>query len=399
MKVLVAPLDWGLGHATRCAPIVQEFLDRGCEVELAVVKSNALILREMFPKVRQRLAPSYNIVYPKHGYNMGFWLLKNSVHLKAVMHAEHRYAEEMVRRHHYDILVSDNRFAFYSKNAISIYMTHQRRIAFPQAFRMFEPVGEMWHASVMAHFDEVWVPDLPEAPGYAGSLSHIAMSPRPLKFVGALSRFMLPGSEAENDASRDNDASHADELPRKNLDNDASQNSDASRTDELSRKKMEKLGVVAVISGVEPARSQFEARLRFVLAKTPGRHIMILGKPTLGQKCWKEGNITFYSHLLSGEFAQVVRCAEWVVSRGGYSTVMDMAVLGAKCIFVPTPGQYEQVILARDLTTAGFACSVEEKLLTSETLATMMAQEVKCLPKPEGTALLRDAVDEVLRKV
>lgn len=378
MKVLVAPLDWGLGHATRCAPIVQEFLDRGCEVELAVVKSNARILREMFPNVRQRLAPSYNIVYPKHGYNMGFWLLKNSVHLKAVMHAEHRYAEEMVRRHHYDILVSDNRFAFYSKNAISIYMTHQRRIAFPQAFRMFETVGEMWHASVMAHFDEVWVPDLPDAPGYAGSLSHIAMSPRPLKFVGALSRFMLPGSEVENDAS---------------------QNSDASRANELSQKNLEKLGVVAVISGVEPARTQFEARLRFVLAQTLGRHVMILGKPTLGQKCWKEGNITFYSHLPSDEFAQVVRRAEWVVSRGGYSTVMDMAVLGAKCIFVPTPGQYEQVILARDLTAAGFACSVEEKLLTSETLATMMAQEVKCLPKPEGTALLRNAVDEVLRKV
>lgn len=408
MKVLVAPLDWGLGHATRCAPIVQEFLDRGCEVELAVVKSNARILREMFPNVRQRLAPSYNIVYPKHGYNMGFWLLKNSVHLKAVMHAEHRYAEEMVRRHHYDILVSDNRFAFYSKNAISIYMTHQRRIAFPQAFRMFETVGEMWHASVMAHFDEVWVPDLPDAPGYAGSLSHIAMSPRPLKFVGALSRFMLPEGDVENDASRNSDASRANELPRKGLDSDASRanelprkglDNDASRANELSQKKLEKLGVVAVISGVEPARTQFEARLRFVLAQTPGRHVMILGKPALGQKCWKEGNITFYSHLPSDEFAQVVRRAEWVVSRGGYSTVMDMAVLGAKCIFVPTPGQYEQVILARDLTAAGFACSVEEKLLTSETLATMMAQEVKCLPKPEGTALLRNAVDEVLRKV
>lgn len=369
MKVLVAPLDWGLGHATRCAPVVQEFLNRGCEVELAVVKSNALILREMFPKVRQRLAPSYNIVYPKHGYNMGFWLLKNSAHLKAVMHAEHHYAEEMVRRHHYDILVSDNRFAFRSKKAYSVYMTHQRRIAFPHAFRMFESVGEMWHASVMARFDEIWVPDLPEAPGYAGSLSHIAMSPRPLQFVGPLSRFMLPA----------NDTSHENVMPQKNEEKD--------------------LGVVAVISGVEPARTQFEARLRFVLAQTPGHHVMILGKPTLGQKSWKEGNITFYSHLPSVEFAQVVRRAEWVVSRGGYTTVMDMAVLGAKCIFVPTPGQYEQVILAHDLAEAGFACSVEEKLLTSESLVSMMSQEVKYLPKPQGTALLGNAIDEVLRKV
>lgn len=376
MKVLVAPLDWGLGHATRCAPIVQEFLDRGCEVELAVVKGNALILREMFPKVRQRLAPSYNIVYPKHGYNMGFWLLKNSVHLKAVMRAEHRYAEEMVERHHYDVLVSDNRFAFYSKKAFSIYMTHQRRIAFPQAFRMFESVGEMWHASIMAHFDEVWVPDLPEAPGYAGSLSHIASCPRPLRFVGPLSRFA------------------------KSIADDSLQNDGSTHTAESKCSSVEKdIGVVAVISGVEPSRTHFEARLRFVLAQTPGHHVMILGKPTLGQKSWREGNITFYSHLPSSEFAQMIHRAEWVVSRGGYTTVMDMAVLGAKCIFVPTPGQYEQVILARDLAAAGYVRSIEENLLTSETLALAMGQKVGCLPKPDGSALLQKAVEEILRKV
>lgn len=376
MKVLVAPLDWGLGHATRCAPVVQEFLDKGCEVELAVVKSNALILREMFPKVRQRLAPSYNIVYPKHGYNMGLWLLKNSVHLKAVMRAEHHYAEEMVRRHHYDVLISDNRFAFYSKNAFSVYMTHQRRIAFPRAFRMFEPVGEKWHASIMAHYNEIWVPDLPEAPGYAGSLSHIASTPRPLRFVGPLSRFakFIGG----------------DHLQKKDPMDKAESNQDNVKKD---------LGFVAVISGVEPARTQFEARLRFVLAQTPGHHVMILGKPSLGQKSWKEGNITFYSHLPSAEFAQMIRRAEWVISRGGYTTVMDMAVLGAKCIFVPTPGQYEQVILARDLAAAGYVRSIDENALTAEKLASTMRQMVERLPKPNGSALLQRAVNEILRNV
>ena len=132
MKVLVAPLDWGLGHATRCVPVVREFLRAGAEVELAVVKANANFFREVFPDLRQRLAPSYNIVYPKHGYNMALWLLKNSMHLNSVMRYEHHFAEEMVDRHGYDVLFSDNRFAFYSKRAYSIYMTHQRRIAFPR---------------------------------------------------------------------------------------------------------------------------------------------------------------------------------------------------------------------------------------------------------------------------
>ena len=191
MKVLVAPLDWGLGHATRCVPVVREFLRAGAEVELAVVKANANFFREVFPDLRQRLAPSYNIVYPKHGYNMALWLLKNSMHLNSVMRYEHHFAEEMVDRHGYDVLFSDNRFAFYSKRAYSIYMTHQRRIAFPRAFAAFERIGVMWHANIMRKFDEVWVPDLEIYPGYAGSLSHSGATPgdKPMRYVGTLSRF------------------------------------------------------------------------------------------------------------------------------------------------------------------------------------------------------------------
>ena len=160
MKVLVAPLDWGLGHATRCVPVIREFLRAGADVEIAVVNANANFFRELFPDLRQRVAPSYNIVYPKHGYNMALWLLKNSVHLKSIMRYERHFAEEMVERHGYDVLFSDNRFAFYSKNAYNIYMTHQRRIAFPKAFSAFEGVGVLWHSNIMRKYDEVWVPDM-----------------------------------------------------------------------------------------------------------------------------------------------------------------------------------------------------------------------------------------------
>lgn len=362
MKVLVAPLDWGLGHATRCAPIVQKFLDQGCDVELAVVKSNAGILREMFPAVRQRLAPSYNIVYPKHGYNMGLWLVKNSAHLKAVMRAEHHYAEEMVERRNYDIIVSDNRFAFYSRKAYCVYMTHQRRIAFPKAFKMFESVGEKWHAAMMKNFDEVWVPDLPEFPGYAGTLSHTAFCPQPLQFVGALSRFMLPGAASADATVKD-------------------------------------LKIVAVISGVEPARTRFEGLLRTLLARIPGEHVVILGKPYEEARSWTEGNITFYNHLPSEKFAQVIRRAEWVVSRGGYSTVMDMAVLGAKCIFVPTPGQYEQIVLAEDLAKENAVVTIDESQLSVESINKILAEKNSVeLPKPSCNDYLDVAVSRVLEK-
>lgn len=359
MKVLVAPLDWGLGHATRCIPVIREFLRNGAQVELAVVKSNARLLRGAFPELRQRLAPSYNVVYPKHGYNMGLWLLKNGAHLMSVSNFEHRFAEEMVARHHYDVVFSDNRFGFYSNSAKSIYMTHQCRIAFPQALRSMEPVGEKWHERVMGHFDEVWVPDYEAAPGLAGSMSHTGSCPVSMKFVGPLSRF-----SGENFCGT---APDVGKEPHHRF--------------------------VAVISGVEPARSRFEEKLKQVFSQIPGHHVIIEGRPAAGVKTWVEGNISFYTHLPDREFAEMIRGADWLISRGGYSTVMDMAYLGAKCVFVPTPGQYEQVLLGKELSRARFANCMSERSLTAENLLDLVNHNSDVrIPQPPKESLLADAV-------
>jgi len=407
MKVLVAPLDWGLGHATRCVPVVREFLRAGAEVELAVVKANANFFREVFPDLRQRLAPSYNIVYPKHGYNMALWLLKNSVHLNAVMRYEHHFAEEMVKRHGYDVLFSDNRFAFYSKNALSIYMTHQRRIAFPRALAAFERIGVMWHANIMRKFDEVWVPDLEIYPGYAGSLSHSGATPgeKPMRYVGTLSRFsemgcapnLMGNAPVPVDLERDVDLMSVSEFMAHspNVEWNAAPEKHTSGNHTLGMRAAYK--VVAVVSGVEPARTQFEQQLREALQQIPGRHMMILGKPSAEQKTWTEGNIEFHTHLATNDFAEAVKRADFVVSRGGYSTVMDMAELGAKCIFVPTPGQFEQIVLAHDLSKADYAVEIPADELSAETLTSAFEKSVK-MPKVAKQNLLHDAVEDVVRK-
>lgn len=366
LRVLIAPLDWGLGHATRCVPIIREYLRQGALVEIGVVKSNAAFFREAFPKLRQRLVPSYNIVYPKHGYNMGLWLLKNGAHLNKVIRFEHQFAEELVERYHYDVLVSDNRFGFYSRKAKSIYMSHQRRIAFPPMLSAFESMGIVWHASIMRHFDEVWVPDVSEMPGYAGSMSHVRFCPRPVKYVGLLSRF----SEVRNPAEP--------------------QMSEVKPDDTYK--------FVAVVSGVEPARGRFEKRLGDIFGRIPGRHAIILGKPSAGVKMWTEGNTDYFTHLPDGLFAQVIQSAEWVVSRGGYTTIMDMAVLGAKCVLVPTPGQYEQIVLARHLGKSNHAvCIAEDDLDKNSLLDSIDDCDVKILAVPKNH-LLKTAVVESFRK-
>ena len=361
VKILVAPLDWGLGHATRCVPVIKEFLARGAVVEIAAVKTNAAFFRDVFPELRQRIAPGYNVVYPNHSFNMAFWLLKNSAHLKAVMRFERRYAEEMVERHGYDILFSDNRFGFYSKKAYNVYMTHQRRIAFPPAFSSFEGIGIKWHALQMKNFNEIWVPDLEEFPGYAGNLSHVDEDGLPVKFVGPLSRFEMAGAGKGNDAQKD-------------------------------------LDIVAVVSGVEPARTRFEDRLRRILPQIPGHHVVLLGKPSVSYEHKVEGNVEYHTHLPTSAFADIVRRSKYVISRGGYSTIMDMAVLGAKCIFVPTPGQYEQSALARELSDAGYAVTIPENELGESSLHAALGTETTVLPAA-GKDMLQTAVDSLFEKI
>ena len=125
---------------------------------------------------------------------------------------------------------------------------------------------------------------------------------------------------------------------------------------------------------------------------------MALGKPQKGLQVWTEGNIEFHNHMPTEEFARAVRNADWVISRGGYSTVMDMAYLRARCIFVPTPGQYEQVALAKELASSGYAIHVPAQELSLKALQKAFKTDV-ALPKPPHENALRSTVEDLVHRV
>lgn len=362
MKVLVAPLDWGLGHATRCVPVIKEFLRVGAEVHVGVCGNIAPFYKDAFPGLKQHRIPSYRIMYPKHGYQMPAWVLTELPRILKVVAVEHAIAESLVERENFDVVFSDNRFGFYSEHAKSIYMTHQLRIAFPGVTRVLESVGLKFHQKQMANFNEVWVPDVPGYPGLGGRLSHLNaknetgtfFKDRKLRYVGPLSRF-------ENMV-------------------------------ESSQKKFKFLGVV---SGAEPTRTNLELRLRKVFREIPGEHALLLGKPGLNEIV-KDGNITVYPHLSTEPFAELVKSSECFVSRPGYSTVMDQAALGANCLFVPTPGQTEQVYLGKLLKNAKYARSLEESRLTAENLLKAFEGDPWRLPVSEHSNLLQQAVGSLV---
>ena len=79
-KIIVAPLNWGLGHATRCIPIINGLLENGFEPIIASDGVALELLKKEFPKLISFELPSYNIKYAEKGKNfkwkMIYWILK-----------------------------------------------------------------------------------------------------------------------------------------------------------------------------------------------------------------------------------------------------------------------------------------------------------------------------------
>ena len=66
-RILVAPLNWGLGHATRCIPIIRALKAHNFEPVIASDGAALQLLKKEFPDLEHVELPSYNITYPKNG--------------------------------------------------------------------------------------------------------------------------------------------------------------------------------------------------------------------------------------------------------------------------------------------------------------------------------------------
>lgn len=354
MKILVAPLDWGLGHASRCVPIIETLLESGVEVILGTCGPLKNFFKEAFPQLQQVELPSYGIEYPTHGYQMPAWILSQLPRLHKIIDKEHQQVESYVSSLGINAIISDNRFGAYSTKIPSVYLTHQLRIAFPFASRFLEIIGVQFHSTKISNFTEVWVPDIEEFPGYAGRLSHQKIQKK-CRYIGPLSRFYNISSKTPSKSFR----------------------------------------FLGMVSGVEPMRTRLEEKLLNAFQSLSGEHALILGKPSDGLNTKKIGNVTLFSHLPKNEFYNLVKSSEYFISRPGYSTIMDQVFLGSNCLFIPTPGQTEQVYLGKILSKSKYARVIEERNLNKDTLESIFEGTPLRLPNI-NSKLLKDTISEFL---
>ncbi|HEY9363337.1 MAG TPA: glycosyltransferase [Chitinophagaceae bacterium] len=316
-RILICPLDWGLGHATRCIPIIKELIARNCEVIIAADALTFSLLKEEFPSI---------VFLRKKGYEMQYSRNKNGLWIKVLLQLpkiilkikqENRWLKKTIDQYKPDAIISDNRFGMYSKKVPCIYITHQLFIKTGKSFT--ERVAQKIHHFFIKKYTQCWVPDFKEN-GLAGKLSHPGKIPSNVIYIGALSRFQ----PVEN----------------------------------ISRK----YDVLISISGPEPQRSIFENIVLRQLNNFSGTALLVRGLPSATETISSSNSsVKIVNHLVAKDLNEALEQSEIIICRSGYTSIMDLMKLHKKAILIPTPGQTEQEYLAKYLSEKEIFYSVEQK--------------------------------------
>jgi UDP:flavonoid glycosyltransferase YjiC (YdhE family) len=346
MKVLVAPLDWGLGHATRCVPLIRALRAAGHDVIPCASGAGLRLLRAEFPDLEARALPSYAMRYTRHRALLPLWLLLQLPLFLLSIWRDGRAAVRIARETGAGLIISDGRYGFRSGRNPTVFVSHQLAIIppGPRALRaLLAPALRALNRRALGGFAEIWVPDFPGTPNLSGSLGHPpgfegARGPR-VRFIYPLCRFRpdaLPWDRAFSRPGGPN-----------------------GTTDPV-------IDTLALLSGPEPQRSLLEAILIRALADLPGTRVIVRGLPGAAgpQNSPRErrpfeilsNGLTIFDHLPQERLLSCLEGARSVVCRSGYTTMMELAGLGkGGVLLVPTPGQPEQEYLAMDAQASGFA--------------------------------------------
>lgn len=314
MKILVAPLNWGLGHASRCVPLVQRLLDEGHEVILGGDGESLTLLRKHFPKLRYTYLAPLNLQYSK-GTRQVFAILRAMPKLIKWSMKDHLMLKALLNEESIDRVISDNRFGLYNKKTESIYITHQLHIMLPRGWKWAEPIASRIHARICMRYNKVWVPDYADPQkSLAGQLSHTTAQ---VEYIGPLSRFQKQSLITNHQSPFD---------------------------------------IVAVLSGLEPHRTLLEKEIIARYSGTEEQVLIVQGLMHRPNTRIKQGNITIVPYMTDSELTSALLGAKHIIARSGYSTIMDLHALGlltansqqptAKIELIPTPGQPEQEYLA-----------------------------------------------------
>jgi len=355
-KVIIAALDWGLGHAARLVPVIEYFVDNNCEVALASSAKAFLFLKQRFPKLKSYELPAYDIKYNAKSMVMNMMLQLPKI--QAVISKENESLKKILNDFKADLIISDNRYGIFHKDIPSVFITHQLQILPPKYLSVSKPILLSLHKKMLENFSQIWVPDFQGKNSIAGELSQINKPSNKTYYIGALSRFKV-GNNINNSDSID--------YPK----------------------------ILFLISGPEPSRTNFENTILKQLENYKGKSIVLRGMAS-EELLNNNTNIEIHNHLDDNKLQSIIESSDLIVSRSGYSSIMDVFYLNKKAVFIPTDGQTEQEYLADKL--------MKEKKFYSQKLKDfdinkIISEYTKYTGFEEGKSIFKDQITIALNSL
>ena len=283
-----------MGHASRIVPIIDLLIKQGPNIIIATNGLQKKLLMTRFPNQVFVDIIDYNIEYSSNDSQILKLFMQIPKIIKAIK-TEHIQLKKIIKNHNIDIVISDNRYGLYNKNIKSIFITHQTYIKIPSTINIFEKLINSINTKCINKFDVCWVPDKAGLGNFSGDLSHKNKLIKNIKYIGIISKF--------------------NEILNLKINND----------------------VLVILSGLEPQRSIFESIIEERLGDTNYKVIIVRGN--LDDKKSEYGNIDYISFADTEVLNNLIYESEIIISRSGYSSILDYIKLGKKAIIVPTPGQ------------------------------------------------------------
>lgn len=359
-NILICPLEWGLGHAARMIPLASRLREMNNNVFIGAGKEHLALFRNELPDLVCIDLPGFRPAYSKHLPQYLALLFKTPTLLYHIIR-EHKRLKKIISEFEIDIVISDNRFGLWNNKVRTVYVTHLLRIPFPRAFSFFEFIGIALHRAIINRYDFCFIPDLPGEMNVSGRLSHSVRLPANARYIGLLSRFSgLNQGAAESPVNY-----------RHN---------------------------VVILSGPEPQRSILKQKLSDALSEIDIPTVFLGGMPEKAGETTCQGNIIWFSHLPSPIMKAVIISSENIISRSGYTTIMELISLNCSALLIPTPGQTEQEYLAYYLEEKGWFKSVRQKCISKEMTLTTVKSHFSEEINRQSKALLDEALTLLLEE-
>jgi len=358
--VFVSPLNWGLGHATRDIPIIEELLHRGHEVTVGTSGNALALLQRECPECNFIIFKDYPAPYSNSRFFLPFFAAGIPGLLRAIAQEKKRF-EGIQEENRFDLIISDNRMSVYSSKVPSFFISHQLRFSMPRYLYPFEVMTMPFNGLFHRKFVSVIVPDV-NPNGCSNNLS------------GKLCRSNVNATNRR--------AYYAGIL--------------------TSTKKMavdKDLDFLAIVSGPEPQRARLEEIIIKQIQQLPGEKVVLLGSPQKEYHKKLDEHTTVHSYVSTQEKTQLMNRARFIIARSGYTTMMELAELETRHgLFTPTPGQTEQEYLSRYYAGQGWFLSRSQyKLKLAEDVE--KARQYRGFPKMVKTREnVKRLYEDVLRR-